>query len=112
MGVRQTTYVMVGVAFRNKDEKDYIRSFADDDGMDRFQEPHSPVTVIVDYMGGDYVAVGKILATSDEYDGIDFTEIGIGLLDNYYNEVRDWIVQQFPELPLSIPRLLVFTDYY
>lgn len=83
MSVQCNTYVMIGAMFSYDELKAKFSSDKDDD-EDSFYERFDPytdnafkgisgkdgITVLFDGMNGDYIAIGKVLAKSENHQGL------------------------------------------
>lgn len=105
MGVDRTDYLMFGIKL-DYDAVDYDRHEAMIEG-----QPGAPFDIILDGMGGKYSVVGKVIAKSDPYDGIEFTEITEDLLPAAPDELAKTIAVSLglPEPPKL--RLYLFSHY-
>lgn len=69
MGVDRTDYLIYGAKF-DPALVDYDKHESMIAG-----EPGAPFDLIYDGMSGKYAVAGKVIAKSDRYDGLEFTEI-------------------------------------
>lgn len=107
MSVNRTDYLMYGVKLA------YDAIEVHDDKYLPMVEGHqdAPYNIIADGMGGDYLVAGKIIAESDPYDGMVFTEITEDLLPKDTEGLAKKIADDmgFPEPPKL--RLYLFSHY-
>ena len=68
-------------------------------------------TIISDGMSGKYIAFGKMIDSSDEYQGFDFIELNIDQAD--FDKVKQRAKEIFPELEFDFetPKTLIFSHY-
>lgn len=114
MGVDHTVHAVLGIVVRDKDQMNYIRDVIDEGDPDRFQKPHSDITVLTDYMCGKYVVIGELLSSHDRYGEGEFTEISPEYIDSRKTDVRLEIGRNFPALPVECMnvRFFVFSHFY
>ena len=106
MGVDRTDYLMFGV----KVDPDRV--------SERYEElepmmdgaPGAAFDLVYDGMSGKYAVAGKIIAKSDEYDGLEFTEITDAMLPSDPDKLRADIAATFGE-PADKLRLFLFSHY-
>lgn len=94
MGVDQTHYVMIGVKLTPDDPAWPSDPYEDEDGWLAFIEgrPDVKLDCVYDGMCGEYLVLGEILASSSEYDGLEFTEIDF---DENSRHAVEGIVSEF-----------------
>lgn len=73
-------------------------------------QPGAPFDLIVDGMSGQYAVAGKIIAQSDKYDGMVFTEITDEMLPKDVPALQAEIETAFGA-PVDKLRLYLFSHY-
>lgn len=107
MGVDRTDYLMFGVDV-GYDAFDWERHEAEMEGR-----PDRRFDIIYDGMSGKYCVAGKIIATSDRYDGFEGrTEIDPERLDIDKDDLAQRLTDAFekPIAPASL-RLMLFSHF-
>ena len=104
MGVYRTDYLMYGAKIDPKS--------VDHDKHEALLEgrPDAPLDLIYDGMSGEYAVAGKVIAKSDQYDGIGFHEITPDLLPQDTEALRATINETFG-VETDKLRLYLFSHY-
>ncbi|AGR47868.1 hypothetical protein PHIM7_164 [Sinorhizobium phage phiM7] len=114
MGHYHTVHAVLGIVIRNKDQMNYIRDVIDEGDPDRFQKPHSDITVLIENISGRHIVIGELLASFNQYGEGEFTEISTEYIDSRKTDVRLEIGRNFPALPVENMnvRFFMFSDFY
>lgn len=104
MGVYRTDYLFYGIDV-GYDAVDYDR---DEDVI--CGTPERPFDMVYDGMSGKYALAGKIIAKSDPYDGIEFTEITPDRLPADPDALMRTIAERYGEQTQK-PRLMLFSHF-
>lgn len=116
MSVQSNTYVLVGVMLDYDDfteeQHDALEPYRD--SAYRGIEHHNGLCAIVDGMGGEYVAIGRVVAKSDDQNGnygmaepVDATG---AMTDELRAEVAGLLAEHF-DMQKPDVRVWVFTNY-
>lgn len=106
MGINRTSFVVYGVSVK------YNKSFSD--MYYDLDNPPREFDVVIDSMGGEYMVIGKILASFERNRDTPFTSIDIDSLEDIAISCREKFIQVFPEYDYFVYnhfKLLAF-DYY
>lgn len=119
MGVNRHDYVIVGyklpydVSFKES-ETELNKLLYEEERYLPLIEGHKDekFSIVMDGMGGNYIAFGKLIQSADEYEGFDFLEISVNDID--FQETITKAKELFKDLDFdfSNPKLLVFSNYY
>ncbi len=104
MGVSKTDYLIYGVRLDPK-LVDWDKHEAMISGT-----PDAPFNLIYDGMSGKYAVAGHIIASADQYDGIEFTEITEALLPQDTVALREAIEKSFG-VPVEKMSLYLFSHF-
>ena len=106
MSVNRTEYLMFG-AKMDYSALDWDKHEAEVEGGS-----DAKFNLVVDFMGGEYIVAGKIIARSDGYDGIGFVEITADKLPQDANALAATISESFGvEISGGDLRLMLFSHY-
>ena len=110
MGVYRSDYVVIGLKLDYDEEKKRLGS----KGFEALyygvtDSPYPGLVAIVDGMGGEYVVVGKILATAEDRDGFDFLSLEFG---EELNALRATAKDLLAKAGYDVePKLFVFSHF-
>lgn len=105
MGVDRTDYLMYGAKV-DYDAVDYDKHGAEMEGRQV-----RAFDLVVDNMSGQYAVAGKIVAKSDQYDGLEFTEITPELLPQDPGKLYADISTAFAGTVVPPLKLYLFSHY-
>lgn len=105
MSVNRTDYLMFGVKLDPR-VVDHDRDQAMIEG-----QPDAPFDLIYDGMSGEYAVAGKVIARSDPYEGMVFTEITDELLPKDTEALSGAITSQLELAELPKMKLYLFSHY-
>jgi len=106
MGVDRTDYLMYGA------KVDYDAVDYDKHGTEMEGRPVRAFDLVVDNMSGKYAVAGKIVAQSDPYDGLEFTEITSDLLPQDPGKLYADISSAFAGHDIPPLKLYLFLHYH
>jgi len=118
MGIYRTDYVMIGLDLQ-KDFPEfslYEHFGGDNDAYDKIDDltniSQTSVGILEDGMGGQYTAVGILLAPPAEENGLDWFETDIASIDlqEKYTKVVEFCETHFGLL--VYPKLIAFTNWW
>lgn len=104
MSVDRTDYLFFGVNV-GYEAIDYDRDLDIIEG-----QPVRPFDLVSDGMSGQYAMAGKIIAKSDPYEGIQFTEITPDKLPSDPEKLMEQIAERFG-VQTQPPRLFLFSHF-
>lgn len=116
MSVQSNTYVMVGVMlpYDELTEQQHNDSEAYQDSAYKGIQHHNGLCVIADGMNGRYVAIGRVLAKTDDQNGnygIDKPIDGTAAMTpDLHHEVQELLREHF-EFKTPDVRVWIFTHY-
>lgn len=118
MGVDRRDYVIIGYKLpydvKTKTGEKLIGKIWEDEKYLPMIEgwQNEEFTIVADGMSGNYIAFGKEISSTDEYEGFDFVEIEIDEADFDMVKIRANIV--FPDIDYNFtsPKILIFTHYH
>lgn len=114
MSAHVNHYVILGVnvpyswfSERRDDDEASLDAYLDSRHHSKINEKGG-VSIVADYMSGDYCVVGRIIAKSGDYEGLPFVELGWADAERPKFEIMAQINAQFLDLVNNVDDIKVY----